>query len=300
MEKINARELKDLFIEIKYGNKIAFEKLYNNYNKLIYSIAYSILKNKQDAEDVVQIVFEKLYLIDKEKLPNRNESSWLYSITKNETINYLKRNKNNIDLDSIYNIEDDNNEINKIIDQDNYNRLISKLNNKEKEIISLKIISNLSFEEIGKLLKEPTGTIKWRYYKAVNTLKILLSNLGMFIITFVIGIKTLFNKKISNKIEQEEIIEDSQIEQNQENVEDEATKSEIQESLKDETNNDINESQNESIKEEIGIPEQPNTEQINYYGVGILSISSIFLIITITFLIFFVKYQLKRNKKTSK
>ena len=57
MEKINARELKDLFIEIKYGNKIAFEKLYNNYNKLIYSIAYSILKNKQDAEDVVQIVF---------------------------------------------------------------------------------------------------------------------------------------------------------------------------------------------------------------------------------------------------
>jgi len=122
----------------------------------------------------------------------------------------------------------------------------------------------------------------------------------MFIVTFVIGIKTLFNKKISNKIEQEEIIEDSQIEQNQENLEDEATKSEIQESLKDETNNDINESQNEGIKEEIGIPEQPNTEQINYYGVGILSISSIFLIITITFTIIFVKYQLKRNKKTSK
>lgn len=44
MEKINVRELKELFIEIKYGNKIAFEKLYNNYNKLIYGIAYSILK----------------------------------------------------------------------------------------------------------------------------------------------------------------------------------------------------------------------------------------------------------------
>lgn len=53
-------------------------------------------------------------------------------------------------------------------------------------------------------------------------------------------------------------------------------------------------------KEEIGIPEQPNTEKINYYGVGILSISSIFLIISITFTIIFIKYQLKRNKKTSK
>ena len=299
MEKINVRELKELFIEIKYGNKIAFEKLYNNYNKLIYSIAYSILKNKQDAEDVVQIVFEKLYLIDKEKLPNRNESSWLYSITKNETINYLKRNKNNIDLDSIYNIEDDNNEINKIIDQDNYNRLISKLNNKEKEIISLKIISNLSFEEIGKLLKEPTGTIKWRYYKAVNTLKILLSNLGMFIITFVIGIKTLFNKKASDKVEQDKTIGNNTTEQTEENINTETKKG--QENLKDEVKSDVSESQDKETRNEINIVSQPtNTEIINNSGVCILSISFIFLIITIIFSIILAKYQLKLRKKLSK
>ena len=299
MEKINARELKELFIEIEYGNKIAFEKLYNNYNKLIYSIAYSILKNKQDAEDVVQIVFEKLYLIDKEKLPNRNESSWLYSITKNETINYLKRNKNNIDLDSIYNIEDDNNEINKIIDQDNYNRLISKLNNKEKEIISLKIISNLSFEEIGKLLKEPTGTVKWRYYKAVNTLKILLSNLGMFIITFVIGIKTLFNKKASDKVEQDKTIGNNTTEQTGENTNAETKKG--QENLKDEVKSDVIESQDKETRNEINIVSQPtNTEIINNSGVCILSISFIFLIITIIFSIILAKYQLKLRKKLSK
>lgn len=299
MEKINVRELKELFIEIKYGNKIAFEKLYNNYNKLIYSIAYSILKNKQDAEDVVQIVFEKLYLIDKEKLPNRNESSWLYSVTKNETINYLKRNKNNIDLDSIYNIEDDNNEINKIIDQDNYNRLISKLNNKEKEIISLKIISNLSFEEIGKLLKEPTGTIKWRYYKAVNTLKILLSNLGMFIITFVIGIKTLFNKKASDKVEQDKTIGNNTTEQTGKNTNAETKKG--QENLKDEVKSDVSESQDKETRNEINIVSQPtNTEIINNSGVCILSISFIFLIITIIFSIILAKYQLKLRKKLSK
>ena len=300
MIKIDDKELNELFIELKDNNKIAFEKLYTKYNKLVYGVAFSILKNKEDSEDVVQIVFSKLYKIDKNKLPSNKEASWLYTLTKNETISFLRKKNNDINLESIYEIEDKDNEINNIIDQVEFNRLISGLNDKEKQIISLKILANLSFDEIGKLLNEPTGTIKWRFYKSIHTLKILLSNLGMFIVTFVIGIKTLFNKKISNKIEQEEIIEDSQIEQNQENVEDEATKSEIQESLKEETNNDINESQNESIKEEIGIPEQPNTEQINYYGVGILSISSIFLIITITFLIFFVKYQLKRNKKTSK
>ena len=299
MGKINVKELEELFIEIKYGNKIAFEKLYNNYNKLIYSIAYSILKNKQDTEDVVQIVFEKLYSIDKDKLPNRNESSWLYSVTKNETINYLKHNKNNIDLDSIYNIEDDNNEINKIIDQDSYNRLIDKLNDKEKEIISLKIVSNLSFEEIGKLLKEPTGTIKWRYYKAVNTLKILLSNLGMFIITFVIGIKTLFNKKASDKVEQDKTIGNNTTEQTEENINTETKKG--QEDLKDEVKSDVSESQDKETRNEINIISQPtNNEIINNSGVCILSISFIFLIITIIFSIILAKYQLKLRKKLSK
>mgnify|MGYP004662460385 FL=1 len=299
MGKINEKELEELFIEIKYGNKIAFEKLYNNYNKLIYSIAYSILKNKQDTEDVVQIVFEKLYLVDKEKLPNRNETSWLYSVTKNETINYLKRNKNNIDLDSIYNIEDDNNEINKIIDQDSYNRLIDKLNDKEKETISLKIVSNLSFEEIGKLLKEPTGTIKWRYYKAINTLKILLSNLGMFIITFAIVIKTLFNKKVSDRVEQDKTIENNTNEETQENTYDETKKE--QENLKDEVKSDISESQNNETKEEINIVSQPtNTEITNNSGFCFLSISFVFFIVTIIFSIIFAKYQLKLRKKLSK
>ena len=195
MKKINVKELRELFVEIKHDNKIAFETLYKNYNKLIYGIAYSILKNKHDAEDIVQIVFEKLYYMDKDKLPNNNEACWLYSVTKNETLNYLKSKENNIDLDNIYEIEGNNNELDKIIDQDSYNRLINKLNDNEKEIISLKILSNLSFEEIGKILNKPTGTIKWRYYKSVHTLKLLLSNLGIFLISFISSIIALKSEK---------------------------------------------------------------------------------------------------------
>ena len=177
--------------------------------------------------------------------------------------------------------------------------LLAKLNNKEKEIISLKIISNLSFEEIGKLLKEPTGTIKWRYYKAVNTLKILLSNLGMFIITFVIGIKTLFNKKASDKVEQDKTIGNNTTEQTGENTNAETKKG--QENLKDEVKSDVSESQDKETRNEINIVSQPtNTEIINNSGVCILSISFIFLIITIIFSIILAKYQLKLRKKLSK
>jgi len=44
---------------------------------VIYGIAFSILKNKEDSEDVVQIVFSKLYVLDKEKLPKEKEATWL-------------------------------------------------------------------------------------------------------------------------------------------------------------------------------------------------------------------------------
>lgn len=292
MEKINVKELKELFIEIRHGNNMGFEKLYNRYNKLVYRIAFSILKNKQDTEDIVQIIFTKIYSIDKNKLPNRNEASWLYSITKNETINYLRGKNNNINIDSIYEIEDNNNEINRIIDQDNYNKLISKLNDKEKEIISLKVLSNLSFEEIGKVLNIPTGTIKWKYYKSIHTLRVLLSSLGMFVISFVSSIIVFKNGSKKSDLIKEEVsdTEDNNLRENEE-IEGSPTEEKKENSFSDDNK--------EQIQENV-IIDVPVQNNINYIGIGFMGISSFFFIITIFFSIIFTKHQLKGRKKLSK
>ena len=332
MEKINGDQLKELFIEIKYNNNnIAFEKLYKRYNKLVYGIVFSILKNPHDTEDIVQSVFTKIYSMDKNKLPDRNEASWLYSTTKNETINYLKKKNNNIDLDSIYEIEDTNNEINKIIDRDSYNRLISKLNDTEKEIISLKnlsdlsfveiskiidrdsynrlisklndiekeiislkILANFSFKEISRLLNMPTGTVKWKYYKSINTLKLLLSNLSMFVVTFLSSIFAFKNgKKLSNAMDAEE---------KQEIIEN-VNKGEEAVGNNKEEHKDKNEfvTDQETDKQENIIVENPVINNSpNYIGIGLMGLSSVFLIVTITFSIIFTKHQLNRRKKLSK
>ena len=195
MKNEDKNELKQLFRALKNGNEKIIDKLYSKYSKIVYGIAFSMLKNKDDAEDMVQIVFSKLLTLDKEKLPKDNEASWLYSVTKNETLLILRNKKNNINLEDIYYVEDTNNEIEKIINIDTYNRLISKLSNKEKEIISMKIISNLTFQEISELLGEPIGTVKWKYYKSIYALRIILSNLGMFIVTFTLGIVTFKNSR---------------------------------------------------------------------------------------------------------
>lgn len=286
-EKIKAKELKELFNQIKSNDDTAFKEFYTKYNKLIYKIAYSILKNKSDAEDVMQLVFEKIYSMDKKNLPKKNETSWIYSVTKNETLNYFKSNRNNINLDDIYEIEDNNQEISKIIDQENYNRLISKLNDNEKEIISLKINSNFSFEEIGKILNMPTGTVKWRYYKAINTLKLLLSNLTMFIISFISSIYALKStKKIISPIQEENVIENIVI------AADENQKQQYEKS--ENTQQNSQEEINTTIIEEI------NENEVNYPAIGLMGISTVFLMLTIIFSIIFAKYQLKLKKNLSK
>ncbi|MGN1300949.1 MAG: RNA polymerase sigma factor, partial [Clostridia bacterium] len=280
-----------IFKELKNGNEEKLEELYNKYKKTVYSIAFGILKNKEDAEDIVQIVFSKLYTMDKEKLPQDKEATWLYTVTRNETLQLLKKKNNDFDIEKIYNLEDENSEIEKFIDKESYNQLINKLNNKEKEIVSLKIISNLSFSQISELLGEPLGTIKWRYYKSIYSLRIMLSNLGMFIVTFILGIATF---KQTQKTADQEI--------NQENSDSEQQNISEGELLKNEMEDiEINDIETENKTQENIIIEEPIVENnVNYLGYGILGISFIFLIVTIIFAIILKKYQLNLRKKSSK
>ena len=121
------QDLHIIFQNLQHGDSNILNNLYNEYNRLIYGIAFSILKNKEDSEDIVQIVFMKIFQMDKTKLPTNNEASWLYSLTKNETLNYLRKKKQELNLDEIYYISEEDKELNKIIDNDSYNRLIAKL-----------------------------------------------------------------------------------------------------------------------------------------------------------------------------
>lgn len=284
-------ELKNIFIELKKGNKNVIEELYKKYNKMIYGIAFSILKNKEDSEDIVQTVFQKLYTIDKDKMPKDKEATWLYAVTKNETLLLLRKKNDTYDIEKVYNIANEDNEINKLIDRESYNQLINKLDSKEKEVVSLKIISNLSFSQISELLGEPVGTVKWRYYKSIYALKIMLSNLGMFIVTFVLGIATFNQTKKSSDTEMKQ--EANDILEDKENISND-TESNKSENIMEDTNTD------NEIHQDIIVKEPITSNNVNYLGYGIMGVSSIFLILTIIFAIILKKHQLNSRKKSSK
>lgn len=202
MSKKDNEKIKSIFLKIKENDKKGLEELYKNYHKMIYGIAFSLVKNKEDAEDIMQIVFTKIQELDKTKLPSNKEMTWLYTLTKNETLNYLKKKKGEVSLETIYEIENKNSEIDQKIDNIEFNRLIKNLDKREQEIVSLKILSDFSFQEISKLLNEPVGTVKWRYYKSLRSIRRMLGSLAMFIITFVIGTKAVLTNVKTHKEQQ--------------------------------------------------------------------------------------------------
>lgn len=203
MEKLNKEKAHCLFSRyILNRNEDNLELLYNEYKKTVYAIAFSILKNSEDANDIVQIVFIKIHTMNIKQLPHSFELSWLYTITKNESINLLKKSKNMVNIDEIYSLSNTDNEIDNLIDKIYFNNLIKKLSPCEKEIISLRVLSKMSFKEISIFLKIPLGTVEWKYYKAIKNIKGMLGSFILFVLTLVIGNirdkneKTKFNNNI--------------------------------------------------------------------------------------------------------
>ena len=303
MANIDKKELHSLFQELKQGKQEAAQELYEKYKSLVYGIAFSIVKNKDDSEDIVQNTFKKIIETEANKLPKNYEATWIYIVTKNEAIQFLQKKGKHINIEDIYNIQDNNNEIAKIIDSEVYNKIISKLSKKEKEIISLKVIGGLSFTQIGKLLGENTNTTKWRYYSAIYKLKVVLSNIRIAIISAIIGIATYKKEKTANQIIETNSINSINDTYSIEKGNRESdTKSEMQDRINDETDWNINKNTVNNITNEVNeiLQVEDKTEQEperNYLSYGFVAFTIILLIVTI---IIIIKHQPNRINKPSK
>jgi len=290
MKKIDKEELHILFEGIKSNNKTAFDTLYEKYKALVYGVSFTVCKSHDIADEVTQNVFFKIWKLSSEKLPTTSEASWLYTITKNETLDVLRKKTSYIDIDSIYNIENNNNDVQNIVDIESYNRRISGLPEIEKQIISLKLLHDFTFKEIGELLGIPTATAQWRYYKSINSLKLALANLAMFIVTFAVFLRSKFTSK--SRINSSASSKSVDTIAESENAEDSFSNYKSGTS----TIGDVY----------ISPDTSSSTTTTSYTAKGtnisnqILYVSCLFLVLTLIFTIIFKNYQQKLKNKTSK
>lgn len=290
------------FIKLKANKEEYFDKFYNKNYDLVYRICYSILKDRENSEDITQNIFVKIYKMPIEKFPMEYESSWLYTVSKNEALQFIRSNKNSMLSDeNLENIESDNNEIDDVINNKNYEEIIKKLNKKQEQIVSLKIVSNFTFKEIGEIMSMPTATVQWHYYSSIKHLKLALSNFAIFLFCFVVGLGVLKSDESEQKTKKENISSEEN-DNNELNGGSDKITIESTESKNNTSGHKDVESVIESVDNYSSTLDGTTNIGINESNlhIGIFCISGIFLVTSIIFTILFVKSKQKLNKKTSK
>ena len=156
--------------EINNGNKNALKEIYDYYGHAIYSYAVSIVKNEALAQDICQEVFIKIWNNSNKYKKNNNHKSWIMTLTKNRSIDYLRKYKKEELREEFYIAEYRNME-NYINNKMEIKEALSMLQLEEQEVLVLHIICDLTFKSISELLNKPLGTVTWRYREAINKLK---------------------------------------------------------------------------------------------------------------------------------
>ncbi|MTI65840.1 MAG: sigma-70 family RNA polymerase sigma factor [Firmicutes bacterium] len=157
----------------KYNKLVSY--IQNNQNTL-YRLAYSYVKNKQIALDIVQeSIYKALKNVDKLK-QSKYMKTWLYRIIVNTSISYIRKNRDILITDDMIEIHGDNDE--DIAQKMDLYDAIDKLDEKHKTVVILRYFKDMKFDDISKLIQCNINTVKTRLYSATDKLKVIMGSDG--------------------------------------------------------------------------------------------------------------------------
>jgi RNA polymerase sigma-70 factor (ECF subfamily) len=171
----------ELVKDFQAGKVEAFNELVRRYQQKVYWIARRMVGDHDEADDVTQEVFVKVY----KKIKNfRSDSSfytWVYRITTNTAINVLRQRKivNLVRLDEVFpalsSMSDDSLDPAKKLEmKENQSLLeeaVSELPAKQKKVFVLRYFEEMPYEDISKILKITVGGLKANYFHALKNIQ---------------------------------------------------------------------------------------------------------------------------------
>ncbi len=173
------------------GENNAYAELVDRYKQMVYTLAYKIVKNREDAEEVAQDTFVKAYNALNDFKGDSKFSTWLYKIAYYRSLDYLNKNKRRvettkIDISEEYNIASLDDALDALEAKDRaeiIKHAIQKLPGEDSVLITLYYFETLSMNEISKVMGISPNTIKVRLFRGRKRLaKILENNLEKEII----------------------------------------------------------------------------------------------------------------------
>lgn len=177
---------------VQAQDEMAFREIVDRYQAKVYSIIYGILRNRNDAEDIAQQVFAKIYFSIKNFDFRSSLLTWIYKITVNECYDYLRKKRvRKLVYESDFTAEDsllmENSEPSmdlkapvdvQLAQRDLITKLLSKISDEDRSLILLKEVEGHSVEELSQMTGMNENTIKVKLFRARQKLVKAAQRLG--------------------------------------------------------------------------------------------------------------------------
>lgn len=169
----------ELIQTAQQGDADAFGRLVVRYQQAVFNIAYRMTGNRQEAEDVAQEAFTKSYQALDRFDPTRPFAPWLYRITTNTALNWIKRRRPEVNMDE----ETTRSETTLSIEaqtiaaetSDRLRAAIAKLSPNYRAAIELRHFQGLSYKEMSEALNVPLSDVKSWLFRARRRLREVLA-----------------------------------------------------------------------------------------------------------------------------
>lgn len=161
-----------LIKSLKKGQEEAYRQIVEEYGNRLLKTCYLILRDKEEAEDVVQETFIKVFQKVETFKENSGLYTWIYTIALNLSRDRLRKKQDMLTLeDELVGNNNVESHVEMSIDREVLRKELFKINSLYREVLVLFYFENLSIKEISNLLNEKEGTIKSKLSRGRNILK---------------------------------------------------------------------------------------------------------------------------------
>lgn len=181
----------DLIARAVAGEADCFEELVKRYNRPIASFIFRMVGNRETALDLSQEVFIKVYGSLERYKPEFKFSTWIYKIASNTAIDHLR--KSSVNTSPLYLVSDDEEfelpipakglsperALERRERAAQIEEVVSQLPPRYRELIVLRHVSELGYEEIAEVTGLPLGTVKNRIFRAREAMRKHLVRIGI-------------------------------------------------------------------------------------------------------------------------
>lgn len=181
------------------GDKDALKEIYEEYMTYVFSVIYQIVGNHADAEDITADFFVKLWTGSDKYEKGFAHKAYLATVARHMAIDFLRKHKKEVlvsefttdisadegeartDTMIVSDSQANGETINggspvslveqEVIENISLKEALGRLKPREREVINMKIMGDMTFKEISEATKSPMGTVTWLYRQAINKLR---------------------------------------------------------------------------------------------------------------------------------